>query len=75
MSRQREQKNKYISICKIDNYKPHTGHIYSYEHHGQYYIDSTADLKKRKQDHTPGTKAGNTKFEKAVRLHGVDHYN
>ena len=32
---------KQINFCKIDNYKPHTGYIYSYEYGGKYYIGST----------------------------------
>ena len=60
----RATKKAHINFCKIENYKPHTGHVYSYEHHGQYYIGSTTDLNKRKQEHRTGVKAGNTKFLK-----------
>ena len=71
----RATKKAHINFCKIENYKPHTGHVYSYEHHGQYYIGSTTDLNKRKQEHRTGTKAGNTKFKKAVNLYGFDNFN
>ena len=34
----RATKKSHINFCKIDNYKHHTGHIYSYEHTGMYQI-------------------------------------
>ncbi len=54
----------HINFCNIENYKHHTGHIYSYEHKGKYYIGSTTDLNKRQQEHRTGTKTGNTKSKK-----------
>ena len=71
----RSTKKAHINFCKIENYKPHTGHVYSYQYQGQYYIGSTKDLIKRKQEHKTGTKAGNTKFKKAIGLYGFDSFN
>ena len=70
----RARNKQQINFCKIDNYKPHTGHIYSYEYGGKYYIGSTKDLTKRKQEHRDGKKAGDTKFQKAIRIHGFDSF-
>ena len=71
----RTTKNAHINFCNIKNYKHHTGHICSYEHHGQNYIGSTTDVNKRKQEHRTSTKAGNTKFKRAVKLYGFDNFN
>jgi group I intron endonuclease len=43
-------------------------------HKGKYYIGSTTDLNKRKQEHKTGTKSGNTKFQKAIQLYGFENF-
>ena len=60
----RARSNKQIDLCNGKCYKPYTGHIYSYERSGQFYIGSTVNLTKRKQEHKDGTKSGSTKFQK-----------
>ena len=71
----RATKKTHINFCKIDDYKPHTGHIYSYEYNGMYYVGSTNNLKKRKEEHREGLKGGNTKFQKAIKIFGFDKFN
>ena len=71
----RARTKKQVNFCKIDGYTPHTGHIYSYEYDGQHYIGSTQNLKKRKDEHRDGTKAGNTKFKNAINKYGFDNLN
>ena len=66
---------KQINFCKIDNYKHHTGYIYSYEYGGRYYIGSTRNLEKRKTEHKDGTKAGNTMFQLAIKKYGFNKLN
>ena len=61
----RARNNKQINFCNGECYKPYTGHIYSYEHSGQFYIGSTVNLTKRKQEHKDGTKSGSTQFQKS----------
>ena len=52
-------KNKaQVNFCNMNNYRHHTGYIYSYEFKGLFYIGSTKDLKKRKQEHKEGKKQG-----------------
>ena len=71
----RATKKKHINFCKIDDYKHHTGHIYSYEYNGMYYVGSTNNLKKRKEEHKEGLKAGYTKFKKAIKEYGFNNFN
>ena len=71
----RARTKKQVNFCKIEGYTPHTGHIYSYEYHGQHYIGSTLNLKKRKDEHKNGTKSGNTKFKNAINKYGFDKFN
>ena len=70
----RARNNKQINFCNGECYKPYTGQIYSYEHNGQFYIGSTVNLTKRKQEHKDGTKSGCTKFQKAIKVHGFDNF-
>ena len=70
----RARNNKQINFCNGECYKPYTGHIYSYEHSGQFYIGSTVNLTKRKQEHKDGTKSGSTKFQKAVKVYEFDNF-
>ena len=70
----RARDKQQINFCKIDDYKPHTGYIYSYEYNGMYYVGSTNNLK-RKEEHKEGLKAGNTKFQKAIKIFGFDKFN
>ena len=71
----RARDKQQINFCKIDDYKPHTGYIYCYEYSGRCYIGSTNNLSKRKQEHKEGTKAGYTKFKKAIKEYGFDNFN
>ena len=71
----RARDKQQINFCKIDDYKPHTGYIYCYEYSGMYYVGSTNNLKKRKEEHREGLKAGNTKFQKAIKEYGFDKFN
>ena len=64
-----------VNFCEIEGYTPYTGHIYSYEYNGQYYIGSTKDLQKRKDEHKNGTKTGNTKFKNVITKYGFDNLN
>ena len=70
----RARNKQQIHFCNIKDYKPHTAHIYSYEFGGRYYIGSTKNLTKRKQEHRDGTKAGDTKIQKAIKAHGFDNF-
>ena len=70
----RARNKQQVNFCEIEHYEPHTGHIYSYEYKGRYYIGSTKDLKQRKQEHENGTKAGDTKFKKAICLYGFNNF-
>ena len=70
----RARNKKQINFCNGECYNPYTGHIYSYERNGQFYIGSTVNLTKRKQEHKDGTKSGSTKFQKAVKVHGFDNF-
>ena len=70
----RARNKAQVNFCNINTYKPHTGYIYSYELRGLFYIGSTKDLKKRKQEHKEGKKAGNTKFKKAITAFGFDNF-
>ena len=70
----RATKKEHVNFCKIDNYKPHTGYIYSYEYNGRYYVGSTNNLLKRKQEHEEGIKAGYTKFQKAIKEYGFNNF-
>ncbi len=45
-----------IKICDISNHTPYKGYIYSYERKGIYYIGSTTNLNKRKEEHMLGLK-------------------
>ena len=45
----RARNKQQINFCKIKDYKPHTGHIYSYEYGGMYYMGSPKDFTKRQQ--------------------------
>lgn len=63
----RARNKTQVNFCNIHTYRPHTGYIYSYEFKGLFYIGSTKDLKKRKQEHKECKKAGNTKFKKQSR--------
>ncbi len=71
----RARNKEQVNFCEIKDYQPHTGHIYCYEYQGKYYIGSTKDLNKRKQEHKNGTKAGDTKFKKAIEIIGFDNFN
>jgi hypothetical protein len=63
-----------VNFCNIHNHRQHTGYIYSYEFKGLFYIGSTKDLKKRKQEHKECKKAGNTKFKKAITRFDFDNF-
>ena len=70
----RTMNKSQVNFCNINNYRHHTGYIYSYEFKGLFYIGSTKDLKKRKHEHKEGKKAGNTKFKKAIMTFGFDNF-
>lgn len=70
----RARNNKQVNFCDGECYKPYTGHIYSYEYNERFYIGSTVNLTKRKQEHKDGTKSGSTKFQNAIKLHGFDNF-
>ena len=70
----RARNKQQVNFCDIEHYKPYKGHIYSYEYKGRYYIGSAKDLVKRKQEHQNGTKSGDTKFQKAIKLYGFRHF-
>ena len=66
----KNNKKEHINFCDIENYNPYTGYIYSYELNGNYYIGSTRDLNKRKQEHRDcarTAKARDTKFNTAIK--------
>ncbi len=46
----RARNKQQVNFCKIENYKPHTGYIYSYNYNGKYYVGSTTNLNKRKKN-------------------------
>ena len=69
----RARNKEQVNFCKIEHYQPYTGYIYTYEYQGRYYVGSTTNLAKRKQEHKNGTKAGETKFKKAICEYGFDN--
>ena len=71
----RARNKELINFCKIEHYQPYTGYIYTYEYQGRYYAGSTTNLAKRKQEHTNGTKAGETKFKKSICEYGFDNFS
>lgn len=73
LSRAREMEQIYV--CDIESYNAYKGYIQSYELNGKYYIGSTNDLVKRKQEHTSCTNAGNTKFNNAINMYGIEEFN
>ena len=46
----RAKHNKQINFCDGECYKAYTGHIYSYEYNGKFYIGSTVNLKKENKN-------------------------
>jgi len=70
----RARNKQQVNFCDIENYQAYTGHIYSYEYQGRYYVGSTTNLAKRKQEHRNGTKAGDTKFKKAILFYGFNKF-
>jgi len=71
----RARNKEQVNFCKIEHYQPYTGYIYTYEYQGRYYVGSTTNLTKRKQEHKNGTKAGETKFKKAICEYGFDNFS
>ena len=71
----RARNKEQVNFCKIEHYQPYTGYIYTYEYQGRYYVGSTTNLAKRKQEHKNGTKAGETKFKKATCEYGFDNFS
>ena len=66
--------NTQVNFCDGECYKPYTGHIYSYEYNGRFYIGATINLTKRKQEHKDGTKSGGTKFQNAIKLYEINNF-
>ena len=51
--------------------------MYSYEYNGLFYVGSTTNLTKRKQEHTYGktTKTGNTELNSAFKMYDSSNFN
>jgi ATP-dependent exoDNAse (exonuclease V) alpha subunit len=71
----RTTKQDNVSFCEIETDLIHTGYIYGYELNGKFYIGSTKNLNKRKQEHRDCIKAGDTKFNRAIKTHGFNKFN
>jgi len=70
----RARSKEQVNFCNIEPYQPYTGHLYTCEYQGRYYVGSTTDLIKRKQEHINGTKAGDTKLKTTICAHGFDNF-
>jgi hypothetical protein len=69
----RARKKEQINFCSRTCDMESNGYIYSYEYNGRYYIGSTRNLNKRKQEHRNGNKCG-PKFKQAIEKYGFDNF-
>jgi len=61
----------FVNFCDIEVLKPYVGFVYPYAHNGRSYIDSTTDVKKRREEHKTNR---TNKFGRAIQQHGYHSF-